>query len=149
MATKKKSEKKLGDLLREVQPTDLNKFGMIPEFTGRLPVVATLDELDEDALRRVLTEPKNALLKQYAKLLELDGVSLTFGPGCVEEIAKRALSKGTGARGLRAILEQTMLEIMYEVPARKDVSEVVVTADCIRDGAPPKIIPKTMSRTGT
>ncbi len=146
---KRKSEKKIGDVLREVQPTDLNKFGMIPEFTGRLPVVATLDELDEDALRRVLTEPRNALTKQYAKLLELDGVQLSFAEGCVNEIAKRAMQKGTGARGLRAILERVMLDVMYDVPARKDIAEVVVTPESICDGVSPRMVQKLVERTGT
>ncbi|MBI2379052.1 MAG: ATP-dependent Clp protease ATP-binding subunit ClpX [Deltaproteobacteria bacterium] len=146
---KKKSEKKIGDVLREVQPTDLNKFGMIPELTGRLPVVATLDELDEGCLERVLTEPKNALSKQYAKLFELDGVLLSFADGCIHEIAKKAVAKGTGARGLRAILEKVMVDVMYEVPSKKDVAEVVITPECIRDGHSPKLVSKVVERTGT
>jgi ATP-dependent Clp protease ATP-binding subunit ClpX len=147
---KKKHEKKIGEYLKEVQPSDLLKFGMIPEFTGRLPVIAYLNELDEDSLRRILTEPKNALVKQYQKLLELDGVKLGFGEGSVEAIAKKAIAKGTGARGLRAILENSMLDVMYEVPARKDIHEVVITKDTIEKHEAPRLVLKEpVDRTGT
>jgi ATP-dependent Clp protease ATP-binding subunit ClpX len=144
-----KKDRKIGDLLREVQPSDLLKFGMIPEFTGRLPVIASLNELDEQTLRDILTKPKNALLKQYAKLLELDNVKLSFGEGAIEAIAKKAMGKGTGARGLRAILENTMLEIMYETPTRKDVVEVVITKDTILKGEQPQQIFRSVEKTGT
>lgn len=144
-----KSEKRIGEFLKEVRPGDLLKFGMIPEFTGRLPVITSLNELDEEALQDILTKPKNALVKQYDKLLEMDGVKLTFAEGSVEAIAKRAISKGTGARGLRAILEGSMLEIMYEIPAAKDAVEVVITPETILEGALPKVITKQMPQTGT
>ncbi len=147
---KKKRERKVGELLKEVQPGDLLKFGMIPEFTGRLPVIATLNELDEDALKDILTKPKNALTKQYGKLLELDGVKLTFGEGSIETIALKAIDKGTGARGLRGIVENAMLEIMYELPARKEVVEVIITPEVITDGVSPKLELKPVEqKTGT
>ncbi|MCC7384836.1 MAG: ATP-dependent Clp protease ATP-binding subunit ClpX [Deltaproteobacteria bacterium] len=146
---KKKSEKKVGEYLKEVQPSDLLKFGMIPELTGRLPVIATLDELDEQALMDILTKPKNALTKQYMKLLEMDGVKLSLGDGAVQAIAKKAIKKGTGARGLRAILESTMLDVMYEIPAKKDLAEVIITPETITEDRPPKLVRKVEQRTGT
>jgi ATP-dependent Clp protease ATP-binding subunit ClpX len=146
---KRKSEKKVGEYLKEVQPSDLLKFGMIPEFTGRLPVIATLEELDEKALMDILVKPKNALGKQYQKLLEMDGVKLIYAEGTVEAIAKKAMKKGTGARGLRAILESVMLDVMYEVPAKKDVAEIVITPETILDNKPPKVVRKVIDRTGT
>jgi len=146
---KSKSEKKVGELLKEVQPADLLKFGMIPEFTGRLPVIATLNELDEQALTEILTEPKNALSKQYSRLLELDDVKLSFAEGAIGAIAKKAMQKGTGARGLRAILENAMLDIMYEIPAKKDVVEVVITQETINEGLAPRLLRKEIERTGT
>ncbi len=146
----KKEERKVGDLLKQVQPGDLLKFGMIPEFTGRLPVIATLDQLDEDALSSILTEPKNALSKQYSRLLELDGVKLVFGEGAIRAIAKKAMAKGSGARGLRAIIENCMLEVMYEIPSKKDVAEVVITKETIESGEQPIIVRKQIEeRTGT
>jgi ATP-dependent Clp protease ATP-binding subunit ClpX len=145
-----KNDKKIGDFLREVQPSDLLKFGMIPEFTGRLPVITVLNELDESSLRRILTEPKNALVKQYQKLLEIDGVKLSFGEGAIDAIARKAVEKGTGARGLRAILEHAMLEVMYDIPARKDVLEVMITKETILNNEPPKLTSKAqIDRTGT
>ncbi|MFO0726010.1 MAG: ATP-dependent Clp protease ATP-binding subunit ClpX [Myxococcota bacterium] len=146
---KKKSEKKVGEYLKEVQPSDLLKFGMIPEFTGRLPVIATLDELDEQAMVDILVKPKNALTKQYQKLLEMDGVKLIFAEGSIEAIAKKAIKKNTGARGLRAILETTMLEVMYEIPAKKELAEVVITAETINEDRAPKLVRKVEQRTGT
>ncbi len=145
----RKKDKKIGEYLQEVRPGDLLKFGMIPEFTGRLPVVTYLDELDEDALRDILTKPKNALVKQYEKLLDLDNVKLTFGDGAIEAIARKAIDKGTGARGLRAIVEGSMLDIMYEIPARKDVVEVMITPEAINDGEQPKLVSKEVKPTGT
>ncbi len=135
-----RKERNLGDTLREVQTEDLLKFGMIPEFVGRLPVVATLDELDEQALIRILTEPKNALVKQYQKLLELEGVTLRFTDPGLGAIAKKALKRKSGARGLRSILESTMLDIMYEIPSRDDVAEVVISDDVILHGAEPMVV---------
>jgi ATP-dependent Clp protease ATP-binding subunit ClpX len=132
--------RKVGELLKDVTNEDLLRFGMIPEFTGRLPVVATLEELSVDALVNILTQPKNALVKQYQKLLELEGVSLRFTEGALEAIAAHAIERKSGARGLRSILESTMLEIMYEVPSRDDVIEIVINEDVIQSGAEPLIV---------
>ncbi|MGE5238180.1 MAG: ATP-dependent Clp protease ATP-binding subunit ClpX [Chloroflexota bacterium] len=130
-------EKKMGSVLSLVEPEDLIKYGLIPEFVGRLPVVATLADLDESALIRILTEPKNALVKQYQKLLSLDNVRLKFTAGALSSIAKKAIEKKAGARGLRAILEQVMLDVMYEVPSRTGILECLITEDTIlRDEAP-------------
>ena len=134
-----RKQRRLGEVLRDVRNTDLLKFGLIPEFVGRLPVVATLEELDCDALVRILTEPKNALTKQYQKMLELEGVSLRFTDGALRAMADVTLERKSGARGLRSILESTMLDIMYEVPSRDDVSEVVINEEVIRQGAEPMI----------
>ena len=144
-----KKDKKIGEYLKEVQPGDLLKFGMIPEFTGRLPVIAHLNELDEEALKDIFTKPKNALAKQYGKLLELDNVKLSFTEKAVDAIAKKAIEKGTGARGLRAILESAMLDIMYEIPARDDVVEVTLTEETILDREMPKLSVKEVAPTGT
>ena len=148
MQIKSKKDKKIGELLSEVRPGDLLKFGMIPEFTGRLPVVTNLNELDEDALKKILTEPKNALVKQFQRLFELDNVKLTFEDDALTAVAQKAITKTTGARGLRSIVESCLLEIMYEIPARNDVAEVVFTKECITEGAPPRVVSK-MERTGT
>jgi ATP-dependent Clp protease ATP-binding subunit ClpX len=146
---KKKSEKRVGEFLAEVEPGDLLKFGMIPEFTGRLPVITSLSELDTSALRDILTQPKNALVKQYQRLLEVDGVKLSLEPGAIDAIAEKALKKGSGARGLRAILEAVMLDVMYDVPVQTDIAEVVVSRENVLDKTQPKLIPKEMNRTGT
>ncbi|MEE2703810.1 MAG: ATP-dependent Clp protease ATP-binding subunit ClpX [Myxococcota bacterium] len=135
-----KNSRRLGEILKEYQPEDLLKFGMIPEFVGRLPVVATLEELDAAALVEILTEPKNALIKQYQKLMELEGVSLRFTDPALAALAQVALERRAGARGLRSILEHTMLDIMYEIPSRGDVSEVVIGQEVIRDHADPIIV---------
>jgi len=116
------------------------KFGLIPEFIGRLPIIATLEELDEKALVDILTRPKNALTKQYTKLFEYDGVQLEFEPDAIEAIAREAIKRNTGARGLRAILEQSMLEVMYELPAMTDVKKCVVTAGSISRGERPRMV---------
>jgi ATP-dependent Clp protease ATP-binding subunit ClpX len=127
-------------LLSHVQPEDLLKFGLIPEFIGRLPLVATLDDLDEDALVRILVEPKNALTKQYKKLLELENVQLRFADGSLREVAKQAILRKAGARGLRAILEQVMLDVMYEIPSDPEIKEVVVSEDTIAKGEKPLVV---------
>lgn len=127
----KKSEQKIGDTLKQLLPADLLKFGLIPEFVGRLPVMVTLDALDEEALVRILTEPKNALVKQYEKLLELDGVALEFKEEALTAIAEEAINRNTGARGLRSIVEEAMLNVMYDIPSRTDVTKCVVTKDVI------------------
>ncbi|MBM4182762.1 MAG: ATP-dependent Clp protease ATP-binding subunit ClpX [Gemmatimonadetes bacterium] len=129
-----------GDVLRFVQPEDLQRYGMIPEIVGRLPVSVSLESLDEDALVRILQEPKNALVKQYDKMFELEGIGLTFEPAAIRAIAKGALDRGTGARGLRAIIETVMRDVMFEIPSRRDVREVVVTEESIAHGVPPLLV---------
>ena len=129
---KTKSEKKDTGIFRDVVPHDIVKFGLIPELVGRIPVIVPLSDLDETALVRILTEPKNSLVKQYEKLFRMDGVKLTFGEGALQEVAKLALERNTGARGLRSILESAMTDIMYEIPSRHDVAEVEITPECIR-----------------
>jgi ATP-dependent Clp protease ATP-binding subunit ClpX len=124
----------------DVEPEDLLRFGLIPELVGRLPVVVTLDNLDEEALVRILSEPKNAIIKQYRKILGMEGVGLTFDPAAIKAIARKALDRGTGARGLRAVIEEVMCEIMFDIPSRPDVREVVVTPESITDGIPPLLI---------
>ncbi|MGB9887228.1 MAG: ATP-dependent Clp protease ATP-binding subunit ClpX [Moorellales bacterium] len=123
--------RQVGEILRQVQPQDLLKYGLIPEFVGRLPIVVALDALDKEALVRILVEPRNALVRQYQKLFELDGVSLEFTPDALEAIADEAMRRNTGARGLRTILEEVMLDVMYEVPSRGDVTKCVVTKEVI------------------
>jgi ATP-dependent Clp protease ATP-binding subunit ClpX len=131
------------DPFAHVMPEDLLKFGMIPEFIGRLPVFTAVSKLDQEALVAVLTEPKNALVKQYQKLFELDNVELEFTEDSLNEIADLALLRGTGARGLRAILEEVLLNVMYEVPSREDVAKVVITAEVVRDSVNPTLVPRT------
>jgi ATP-dependent Clp protease ATP-binding subunit ClpX len=128
------------NLLRCVEPEDMLRFGLIPELVGRLPVLTTLDSLDVDALIRILQEPKNALVKQYEKMFELEGIRLTFDPEGVSAVARRALDRGTGARGLRAVLEDVMRDVMYDIPSRDDVREVVVTRESVTDGIPPLLV---------
>lgn len=132
-----KKEENVSELLAQVEPEDLIKFGLIPEFIGRLPMIATLEELDEKALLEILTTPKNALVKQYQKLFEFDGIQLEFEPDAIKEIAKEAIKRATGARGLRAIMEQTMLEVMYDLPAQADVKKCIVTKNMITKGERP------------
>lgn len=130
----------VGETLRDVEPEDLIKFGLIPEFIGRLPVVATLESLDEEALMTILTQPKNALTKQYAKLFKMEGVELEFKESALKLVAKRALERKTGARGLRSILEQTLLDVMYDIPSMENLIKVVIDDDVVTDGATPKMI---------
>ena len=136
------------DALKDVRPEDLTKYGLIPEFVGRLPIVVTLDGLDEDALIRILREPKNALCKQYEALLEMDGIRLTFQEEAVREIARQAIARKCGARGLRAIIEDCMLDTMFELPGMTDVSECVITLDSVTGGKPELIreAPKRINR---
>ncbi|MDG9885379.1 ATP-dependent Clp protease ATP-binding subunit ClpX [Pseudomonas putida CSV86] len=136
----KEEGKKVGESLREVEPDDLVKFGLIPEFVGRLPVLATLDELDEAALMQILTEPKNALTKQYGKLFEMEGVDLEFRSDALKSVARKALERKTGARGLRSILEGILLDTMYEIPSQKDVSKVVIDESVIDGTSQPLLI---------
>ncbi len=132
-----KHERALGDILAQAQPEDLLKYGLIPEFIGRLPVVATLEELDEKALIRILTQPRNALTKQYEKLMSFEKVKLKFTEGALGAIARKAYTQKTGARGLRAILEEVMLEVMYDVPSQKHIKEILVTEDVIHGKSQP------------
>ncbi|MCY4132668.1 MAG: ATP-dependent Clp protease ATP-binding subunit ClpX [Nitrospira sp.] len=134
-------QERSASLLAHIQPEDLLQYGLIPEFIGRLPVVTTLEELDEHALVRILTEPRNALTKQYQKLLSLDNVKLKFTDGALHAVARKAYAQKTGARGLRAIMEEVMLDIMYEIPSQTDIKEVVITEDVIlKQGEPFKFI---------
>ena len=137
---KSKTEKNIGELLAIVEPDDLLKFGMIPEFVGRLPVITSLEELDEQSLIDILTKPRNALVKQYKKLLEMDGVSLKFTDGALRAIARAAMKNKAGARGLRAILESAMLDIMYDVPSRRNVREIEISEDVIDKHEAPLVV---------
>ena len=135
----RKAEKEIGHTLEQLLPEDLLKFGLIPEFVGRLPVVVTLHSLDKQALVRILTEPKNALVKQYQKLLAMDDVELVFTKDALSAIADKAIERKTGARGLRAILEDTMLDVMYEIPSREDVGVCTITKECVTMKKPPRL----------
>ena len=135
-----KKEEDNTSLLSQLIPEDLLKFGLIPEFIGRLPVLASLEQLDVDALVQILTEPKNALAKQYQKMLELDDVELEFEQGALTEIAKEAIERKTGARGLRSIIEAIMLDVMFELPSRDDIKKCIITAETIKDKAQPRLI---------
>ena len=138
--SKSKKSCNIGEILRHVLPEDLLKYGFIPEFVGRLPVVATLNALDEDALTKILTQPKNALVKQYRKFFDYDGVDLAFTEGALKAIAVEALKRGMGARALRAIIEEVMLNIMYEIPSSKDVKKCIVTEDTITNKKEPTLL---------
>ena len=127
-------------LLEDVKPQDLTKFGLIPEFVGRIPIVVSLQPLDEDALVNILTKPKNAIIKQYQKLVGMDGVKLTVEDGAVREIANTAIRLKTGARGLRTIIEGLMTDVMYDIPSEKDVEEVIITRDCVTKGEKPRLV---------
>jgi ATP-dependent Clp protease ATP-binding subunit ClpX len=136
----KEDAKTIGDILRDVEPSDLIKYGLIPELIGRLPVVATLEELDKQALISILTEPKNALIKQYRKLFEMEGVALEFREAALQVVAKSCVEKKTGARGLRSILEKALLDIMYELPSLNHVSKVIIDETVIFGESKPLII---------
>ena len=133
-------EMQLSELLEQIQPQDLVKFGLIPEFVGRIPVMTHVDDLDEESLVRILTEPKNALVKQYQKLFELENVKLSFEPEALTLVARKALERKTGARGLRNVLEHTMLDIMYNLPSMPDVAECVITQEVVSSGAKPRLV---------
>ena len=137
---KSKKDENVGELFKHVMPEDLLKFGLIPEFIGRLPVIATLDSLDEDALTKILTQPKNALVKQYQKFFDYDGVDLVFTDEAVKAIANEAMNRGMGARALRAIIEEVMLNIMYEIPSCKDVKKCIITEDTILHKKEPTLV---------
>ena len=135
-----KVDRKIGDILRQIMPEDLLKYGLIPEFVGRLPVVVPLDALDEDALVRILTEPKSALVRQYERLFDLDGVSLEFTRDALIAVAKKAIARGGGARGLRSIMEKLMLDLMYEIPSRSEIQKVVVTREAVDGQGTPTLM---------
>ena len=141
-----KTELDTSQSFAETMPEDLIKFGLIPEFIGRLPVVASVTSLDKEALVKILTEPRNALVKQYQKLFEMDGVELEFTDDAMEAVADQAILRGTGARGLRAIMEEVLLPVMYDIPSRDDVAKVVVTEQTVRSNVNPTIVPRTPPR---
>ena len=143
---KTKFERDTRDVFIEVMPEDLMKFGLIPEFIGRLPVITSVRPLDRDALVQILTEPRNALVKQYAKLFELDNVELEFDDSALQAIADQAVMRGTGARGLRAIMEEVLLSVMYEVPSREDVARVVITRETVLDHVYPTLVPREVPK---
>lgn len=132
--------RKYSEIIKDIQPDDLIGFGLIPEFVGRLPIVVSIDELDEDALIKILTEPKNALIKQYRKLFRLDNVDLVIDDDALHAVAKKAIALKTGARGLRSILEQIMLDVMYEIPGDKSIEKVIITGESVEKGKPAEII---------
>ncbi len=134
------------DIFADVMPEDLLKFGLIPEFVGRLPVLTSVSALDRDGMIRVLTEPKNALVRQYQRLFELDGVTLEFAPDAIEAIADQALRRGTGARGLRSIMEEVLLHVMYDVPSRDDVATVIITREVVEENVLPTLVPVRPTR---
>ena len=127
-------------MLKEVRPEDLLKYGLIPEFVGRLPVIVTLEELDEESLVKILTEPKNALVKQYRELFQMDGVELEFDSEALKAIAKKAMERKTGARGLRSIIEETLLDIMYEIPSREEIEKCLITKETILNNGEPTLV---------
>ncbi len=148
---KSKQNKATGELLKQIQPEDLLKYGLIPEFVGRLPVIVTLEELDEDALVDILVEPKNSLVKQYKELFKMDDVELEFEEEALRAIARKAIERKTGARGLRSILEENLLDIMYEIPSREDIKKCLITKETIESGAEPTLVltdKKSKNRVG-
>jgi ATP-dependent Clp protease ATP-binding subunit ClpX len=146
--TKKKNVKNLSrtEILKFVEPDDLVKFGLIPEFIGRLPVVATLDELEIQTLKRILVEPKNAIYKQYKKIFEMEGVELIFEDDAIDAIARKAIERKTGARGLRSIVEKIMLDLMYEIPSREDIEKIIIHEKVVTENAAPTIILKQSNK---
>ncbi|MDO9528895.1 MAG: ATP-dependent Clp protease ATP-binding subunit ClpX [Syntrophales bacterium] len=142
---KSKKEKKIGEILSDVQPEDLLKYGLIPEFVGRLPVIATLDELDEDGLVKILVEPKDSLVMQYGKMFEFENVKLKFTDDALRAIAKLSVERKSGARGLRAIMENTMLDVMYDIPSRSDVKECIINEDVVMNRENPILLFETES----
>jgi ATP-dependent Clp protease ATP-binding subunit ClpX len=136
---KRAKKRNIGELFAETEPEDLIKYGLIPELVGRLPVSCALDDLDEDVLLRILTEPKNAITKQYRKLFEMDGVDLTFEAEALRRVVDLTTKKGTGARGLRSVLEDIMIDLMYDIPSNSDLKEVVVTEETILNRVSPRL----------
>ena len=146
---KSKKERRIGELLAEVRSEDLLKFGLIPEFIGRLHVISTLDDLDEDALVRILMEPKDSIIKQYKKLFELENVKLKFTDGAIRCVAKQSLERKSGARGLRSILENTMLEVMYDIPSQRGIKECVISEEVVLNKEKPILIYDTKSASAS
>ena len=144
---KKKAERKAKGIFKDVLPHDIVKFGLIPELVGRIPAIVTLDDLDKDALVKILREPKNSITKQYEKLFEMDGVKLTLEDGALEAIASFAIERNTGARGLRSIMENLMMPLMYSIPSRTDVEELIITPECVTEKAEPKYVTKELVLT--
>ncbi len=138
---------KFDELIHQVNPEDLMKYGIIPEIIGRLPVICTLETLDEDALLRILTEPVNAPVRQYEKLMEMDGVELSFEEDALRAVAKKAIERKTGARSLKGIIEDVMLDVMFDIPRSEEARRVIVTKECITEGAQPEIEPLTEKRS--
>lgn len=138
----KKAEKKESGIFKDVNPHDIVKYGLIPELVGRIPVIVPLSDLDKEALVRIISEPKNSLVKQYIKLFDMDGVKLEFEDEALEAVAAKALERNTGARGLRSIMEEIMVELMYEIPSVENLDKVIITADCVNEKANPKMIYK-------
>jgi ATP-dependent Clp protease ATP-binding subunit ClpX len=148
-AVKARGEQDVWELLKEVQPEDLLKYGMIPEFVGRLPVIAPLHDLDDESMVRILTTPKNALVKQYQRLLEMDGVKLKFDKKALYAIAREARELKSGARGLRSVMERTMIDVMFDVPSNPSIREIVITEDVVLKGTPPITVYEEEAATGT
>ncbi|MBQ8207268.1 MAG: ATP-dependent Clp protease ATP-binding subunit ClpX [Clostridia bacterium] len=138
----KKAEKKESGIYKDVNPHDIVKYGLIPELVGRIPVIVPLSDLDKDALVRIISEPKNSLVKQYIKLFDMDGVKLEFEESALEAVAAKALERNTGARGLRSIMEEIMVDLMYEIPSEENLDKVIITADCVNNKAKPEMIYK-------
>ncbi len=143
---KSKQQRTLTEVFKDVEPEDLIKFGLIPELVGRMPVVATLAELSEDALVQILLEPKNALVKQYAKLFSMEGVDLEIRPAALKSIARKALARKTGARGLRSILEQSLIDTMFDLPTTANVEKVVVDESTIEENKPPLLVYRELAK---
>ena len=142
-----KTEQDIGEVFKEVTPQDLTKYGLIPEFVGRVPIVVSLEGLDKGALVRILKEPKNALIKQYQKLFELDDVKLSFEPDAIDAIAEKALERKTGARGLRSIMENIMMDVMYEIPSDDTIESCVITKEAVEGDSQPFIVHRESTRT--
>ena len=143
-----KSTREIGDILQEATPQDLVKFGLIPEFVGRVPICVTLRGLDREALVRILKEPKNAPIKQYKKLFDMDGVELSFEDSAVESIAAKAYERKTGARGLRSIMEDILMDTMYEIPSDESIEECIITEETVKEGNAPLTVHKNERRIG-
>ena len=142
-----KEERGIGEIIKDILPEDLLKYGLIPEFIGRLPIIATLNDLDENALIKVLTEPKNALIKQYITLFDMEGVKLTVTDEALRAIARKAIERKTGARGLRSIMEGLLLNLMYDIPDKKDVSEIIINEKAVNGESEPLLIRKADSKS--